>query len=242
MSEDLHSARHEPHFSPPPSSPPPSADEAERLRDSVSSESHLGGGAEVQRLAWFSRKRQQNTPLGDGLTHLGAAFLGGLFALAGAFLIYWIIPIDSGWGWLNVLVIAPVTEELLKASGALYLLEKKPYRLHSGLGLAAVMIFSALIFAICENLLYVHVYVDVPSLKDPLGFLLFRWVAPTGMHLVCSAVAALGLIHIFNSQIRSGKYLDLDAAYPHFATAMALHGGYNLLALLLDDHLFPQKL
>lgn len=246
MSDDLHSVRHEPHLRPAQPSPPSPAhpndpNTLERLRDSVASEAHLGGGAEAQRLAWFAGKRQHNTPLGDGLTHLGAAFLGGLFALAGAFLLHLLVPVDSGWGWLNTIVFGPVSEELLKASGAIYLLEKKPYRLHSGLLLTAVVLGSAFIFAVCENLLYVHVYVDVAKLRNPTDFILFRWVAPTGLHLVCSAIASLGLIHIWRTQIQTGKTLDLDAAYPHFATAMAVHGGYNLLVSLLDKHLFPQS-
>lgn len=244
MSDDLHSVRHEPQYrpvTPSPSGPHPDDPEApERLRDSIASESHLGGGAEQQRLAWFAAKRRGNSLLGDILTHLGASLLGGLFALAGAFLVHLVVPIDSGWGWLNSLFFGPVAEELLKTSGALYLLEKRPYRLHSGLALAAVVLGSALVFSVCENLLYVHVYVDVAHLKDPLGYVLFRWVAPTGMHLVCSAVASLGLIHLWRTQIRTGKYLDLDAAYPHFATAMGLHCVYNLFALVFDGLLFPR--
>lgn len=243
MSDDLHSVRHEPQYRPTtPPRPGPQPDEPEtpeRLRDSIASEPHLGGGAEQQRLAWFAAKRRGNSLLGDLLTHLGAGLLGGLFALAGAFIVHLVVPIDSGWGWLNTLVFGPVVEELLKASGALYLLEKKAYRLHSGIALAVVVLVSALVFSIGENLLYVHVYVDVARLEDPLGYVIFRWTAPTGMHLVCSAVASLGLIHIWRTQTKTGKYLDLDAAYPHFATAMALHCIYNLFATVFDGYLFP---
>ncbi|MDX6767459.1 MAG: PrsW family glutamic-type intramembrane protease [Candidatus Methylacidiphilales bacterium] len=186
------------------------------------------------------RQRGQNSLLGDGLTHLAAAFLGGLFAVTGAFLVNLILPENSGWGWLNTLVFGPVCEELLKASGAIYLLEKCPYRLHSGPALAAVVIASAFIFAVCENLLYVHVYVDVARLKHPMDYLLFRWTAPTALHLVCSAIASLGLMRIWHRDIRTGHTADLDTAYPFFATAMVLHGGYNLLAILGDSFLFPK--
>jgi hypothetical protein len=77
-------------------------------------------------------------------------------------------------------------------------------------------------------------------LKDPLGYVLFRWTVPTVMHLTCTAIAAWGMVKIWREQTERGRTVDLDAAFPHFAAAMALHGVYNLAAAGADEWLFPQ--
>ena len=249
MSRDPHSVSGEPQFRPPPLSsnePRPCAEPdrrgpEERLRDSVVGEAHLGGDDRAVRRDWQEASRRGSTPAGNLAAALAAGVVGGMFAVAGAFVVRAVIPHESWAGWTNVVLFGPVAEEMLKAAGALWLLEKRPWRLHSGRELCGVMVLSAVVFAVLENLLYVHVYVDTGSLADPEGYVRFRWLVPSAMHLACSWVASLGLRRMFAVQVRTGARADLDLAFPYFATAMAVHGLYNLAALILDDRLFPLK-
>lgn len=252
MSGDLHSIRREPqHAAPPslPSSPPGTlpfpdpASHADHLLHAAASEPHLGDGARTERLRWLESQRSGCAPGGSLLVQAGAAVLGGLFAVLGAFLAHLIIPVDSLFGLANLVLVGPVTEELLKASGALYLLEKRPWHLRppqGGIGILLVVLTSATLFAGLENLLYIHLYTDIGALADPAGYVRFRWIVPTAVHLVCSGIAALGLAAMWRRQILRGESADLHLAYPFFATAIFLHGAYNLAAWLGDGHLFPK--
>jgi RsiW-degrading membrane proteinase PrsW (M82 family) len=188
-------------------------------------------------------RHAQTTAVGNISLHAAAALAGGLFAVMGALVVHVIMPLDSSLGWANTVLFGPVTEELLKASGALFLLEKMPWRLPlrgAGVGLILVVMTSALIFAVVENLLYVHLYVQPSTFQDPMGYVVFRWTVPTVIHLTCSGIAGLGLAHMWRQQTQRGTLSDLDLAFPHFATAMGIHGLYNLGVTLLDDRLFPK--
>jgi len=203
-------------------------DDVASVRDSVRNEPAIHEGVDQWYLRdWIEQKRSQCSVWGNLGVAILAAALAGPFAILGAFMAG-----RQGWyGVLYVVVFAPVIEELLKQSGMIYLLEKKPYRVFAAWQFVFSAVVSAAIFATIENLLYIHLY--VPSavlLVAPAVFAKFRWTICTALHIACSGIASLGMIRVWRKQLADGKAADLTVAYPYFVAAIVVHGGYNLAA------------
>ena len=206
-------------------------DEITSIRDSVFNEPAVTLKKDELYLGkWTEQKRAQCSVAGNlGVAFL-AAILAGPFAVLGAFM-----AAREGWyGVLYLVVFAPVLEELLKQSGMIYLLEEKPYRVFAGWQFVFSALISAFVFASIENILYLNVYIQIDTLKNPQMFAGFRWTVCTGVHMLCSAIASLGMIRVWKKQLRDGKAADLNIAFSYFAVAMAIHGAYNLTSLFLN--------
>ena len=177
---------------------------------------------------WISVKREQCCYSRSVIITLLAALIGGPFAVIGA--------IMSGrqtvFAIIYIILFGPVTEELLKQSGMIYILERKPYHIFSKWQLVAGAVIGALFFAVIENLLYTNVYmINIPS--ENYKFLeAYRWKICTLLHVSCSLIASLGMIRIWQKQMKESKPADLSAGYPFFILAIAVHGTYNLIAIL----------
>lgn len=245
MKEEYFSAKFEPahgsgRFEPDPAeisaaAPDAREDKISETRDSVFNEPAIGSGAQRPYLAeWIERKRAECSVAGNlGVAFL-AAILGGPFALVGAFMAG-----SQGWyGWIYIIVFAPVIEEFLKQSGMIYLVEKKPYRVFAAWQFVFSAVVAALVFATIENLLYINVYAARQHLTNAevLGY--FRWTVCTMVHVGCSAIASLGMIRVWKKQLADGRAADLSAAYTYFVIAIVVHGLYNLLAIFLSRFFF----
>ncbi|HRS72357.1 MAG TPA: PrsW family glutamic-type intramembrane protease, partial [Anaerohalosphaeraceae bacterium] len=208
-------------------------DEISTVRDSVLNEPVFTGQLKQAELGqWLAQKRSQCTRLGNWAVTLAAALTGGSFAVLGA-------VISGGQGLTHALymtVFAPIIEELLKQSGMIYLLEKKPYRIFSAGQFLIAAAVSAFIFSASENLLYIWLYIPISSLNNPHQYSLYRWTVCTLLHLVCSLIASLGLIRVWKIQLKDSRAADLSHGFVFFAAAMALHGLYNLAAGLFHPH------
>lgn len=208
-------------------------DEIASIRDSVFNEPAITSKKDELLLGkWIEQKRAQCSAAGNLSVAFLAAILGGPFAVLGAFM-----AAKEGWyGVLYMVVFAPVLEELLKQSGMIYLLEKKPYRVFAGWQFVFSALVAAFVFATIENALYLNVYTAPAMLKNPKIFAGFRWTVCTAVHMFCSAIASLGMIRVWKKQLRDGKAADLNTAFAYFAIAMAIHGAYNLTALFLNRY------
>ena len=205
-------------------------DEVELLRDSVTNEPH--GDAAAGRVVfaeWIEAKRRSCTLGGNLSVTVLAAIMGGPFAVVGA-----LMSGQSGWwGVLYLCLMGPIAEELLKQSGMVMLLERRPWRLFSAWQFPFAAGVSALIFATVVNLLYQHVYLSyVPNAGTVM---VFRWTWCTGLHLVCSVVASLGLVRVYRRVRDEDVPADLSMAFPWFVVAIAVHAAWNLGAFLLFE-------
>ncbi len=208
-------------------------DEISTVRDSVLNEPAFTGELKQAHLGeWMAQKRAQCTLSGNLTVTLVAALASGPFAILGAF---WTGQ-PTGFRMLYMILFAPVIEELLKQSGMIYLLEKRPYRLFSAGQFVAAAVISALIFSAIENLVYIHIYSGAMSIQDPHAFACFRWIVCTLVHVLCSVIASFGLIQVWKRQIAEGRAADLAHGFWPFAVAMAIHGVYNLTVALLKIH------
>jgi len=160
------------------------------------------------------------------LTVAGLALVAGPFAVFAAFLKTSALCFAVG-----AVIIAPLVEELGKVAAPLMLLECKPYRFVSAVQPVLVCVASGLVFAVIENLLYLHVYVQHPG----SAFALWRWTVCTALHVGCSLIAGLGLRRIWIVSRATFTHPDVSKSAPYFITAMALHGAYNAAALVLQQ-------
>ncbi|HUT13449.1 MAG TPA: PrsW family glutamic-type intramembrane protease [Thermoguttaceae bacterium] len=203
------------------------ADELELLRDSVAAEPALPQYDEPNQWSeWLQLRRRRCTLPGNLAVTLLAALLGGPFAVVGA-----LVAGRQGMvAFVYVVVFGPIVEELLKQSGMTYVLEKKPYRVFAAWQFVFAAVVSGLAFAVIENLVYIHVYARQAGVEDVGKLAAYRWVVCTSLHVVCAAIASLGLIRAWRRQLREGRPVDLGAAFPWFVLAIVVHGTYNFAA------------
>jgi RsiW-degrading membrane proteinase PrsW (M82 family) len=140
---------------------------------------------------------------------------------------------SGGQSWSGVLatvVFAPVVEEMLKVALAMYLVEKRPYVFRSAGQIVVCGLAGGAAFGVIENLMYLHVYVPDPT----PGLVAWRWTVCTGLHVMCSAVTAVGLARVWRRTERERVSPDLSLAAPWVTAAMVLHGAYNGFAVGLE--------
>lgn len=218
-------------------------DEISTVRDSVANEPAFTGRLEQSQLGqWLEQKRAGCSLAGNLCVTFLAALAAGPFAVIGVFL----SGSQTKLQIVYMVLFAPVIEELLKQSGMIYLLEKKPYRVFSAWQFLLAAVISSLLFSAVENAIYVYVYtlptqladsgaaVTLRPLADPHAFAMYRWTVCTLVHVMCSVIASIGLINVWQRQLADGRAADLDFAFKYFAIAMGLHGFYNLATVVIN--------
>lgn len=169
-----------------------------------------------------------STSLGKSwATTLWVAMVAGPFGLLGAI----------GAGQQNAIALAilvivgPVTEEVMKIAAALWVVEKRPFLFKSGVQILICAAAGGIVFATIENLIYLYVYVPNHS----LGFAAWRWSVCVGLHVNCSFVAGVGMVRIWDNAIRERRRPELALGVPFFVTAMVGHGLYNAGVLVAES-------
>jgi RsiW-degrading membrane proteinase PrsW (M82 family) len=123
---------------------------------------------------------------------------------------------------------APIIEEALKPSGIYLALLWWPRALKSQLFTAVLCALSGLVFGVIESFVYVTLYVEDPSDE----FIVFRFSVPLGLHAACSYLVGLGL----NQRVidwAAGRSKLPRASRNLYIAAVALHGAYNTIAVIL---------
>jgi len=163
-----------------------------------------------------------------------SGILGGLFAVPAVFL-------RGHISWIQIfmlVIFGPFAEETLKQSGMIFLLEKRPGAVRYDWQFFLAGALGALVFASAENLLYQTVYLaNLPPAKLAMT-MSFRWTGCTAMHLACTQISALGLRRVWRNGRKKSMPTQISEAFSWFAAAMAVHGGYNLTAILWFNRYF----
>ena len=135
-----------------------------------------------------------------------------------------------GYGALLIVIAAPVAEEMSKAILPLMVLEKRPWFFGSYSSIVLVGLLSGAVFASVENALYFFVY--IPPEKLTQGIILWRLIVCTAMHVGCAALACSGLARAWRRAREKRAEFEMVLAMPRIVAAVAVHGVYNLCALL----------
>ena len=152
----------------------------------------------------------------SGLVAIPCAVLKGLF----------------GYGALLIAVAAPLAEEMAKAILPLMVLEKRPWFFGSYSSIVLVGLLSGAVFASVENVLYLFVY--IPSEKLTQGTVLWRLVVCTALHVGCAALSCSGLARAWRRARERRAEFEMSVAMPCLIAAVAIHGVYNLCALVYE--------
>ncbi len=176
-----------------------------------------------QRLALLCR----STPPWRRWATMGVvAVVSGPFAIAAA-----LVKNSTTGGGLLILVVVlgPAIEEVLKAAGALFVAERRPWLVPAGWTLPVATCLAGICFAAVENLWYLEVLIDDPS--DTV--VRVRWIAGPLLHGGCSAIAGLGARRLWRGTLARG-FGRFDDAQPFLVAATVLHGLYNLGAVVVS--------
>ena len=177
---------------------------------------------------WFDTERAAASPFRAWLLAIGLAVVAGPWAILGVF----VGQFEGGtvMSLLAVVVFGPVIEEICKVSAVLILAERRPFRFTNRAQLLLGCLGSGLVFALIENQLYFHFYVDDPTPQ----LIAWRGSVCVALHAGCSLVAGLGIARMWRIAMRTRTRPRPEQAAPAFTVAAVIHGTYNALALLLD--------
>jgi RsiW-degrading membrane proteinase PrsW (M82 family) len=128
-----------------------------------------------------------------------------------------------GFALAMIVVIGPVTEEIMKVAAALWVVEKRPYLFKSIWQILLCAVAGGAAFAFIENLMYLYVY--LPEHSATLAA--WRWTVCVGLHMNCSFVAGVGLARTWDNAIRGRHRPQLWLGLPWLFMAIVAHGVYN---------------
>lgn len=179
--------------------------------------------AESRYSEWLTERIAETPGIYGWLTALGIALVGGVWAVLGAI-------ISGAGGVAGIVIVGPVSEEVMKIALVVIVIETKPHLFSNRLQLFMAAAASALGFAVIENLVYLNVYIDEPS--STLAS--WRWSVCTALHVGCTIIAALGAARMWRRAIDALRPAVISDALPAVMTAAVVHGAYNGFCVLLE--------
>jgi len=172
---------------------------------------------------WLLRQIGQTEPETCWLVALGAALVGGLWAVI-ASLIGTQHAGVGGWStFLLAVVYAPTVEETMKIAAGAYVVELRPYWFQRQEQIHLATVGAAVVFAVIENLIYLYVFVQGPTVK----LALWRWLVCTALHAGCTYLAAGGLVEVWRQALTEYRRPRITRALRYLVPAIILHGAYN---------------
>ena len=177
---------------------------------------------------WMVARRATSPAWQSWFVTACVALVAGPFAVLGALMGQ--APAELSIGLMAYIFAAPLVEEILKMSGASIVLERRPFLFRHPAQLLLCTGLSGLIFACIENVLYLRLYVESPS----ASLIFWRWTVCVALHTCCSLIAGMGLVRVWREAWAQERRPDISRGAPFFTAAIALHGLYNLSAVLLE--------
>jgi len=177
---------------------------------------------------WLRSKIDATTPSVSWMTTFPLALVSAPLAIVGVFVLR--VQGMGSFGCMALVVFGPIIEEILKISSALLIVEKRPYLFKSERQIVLICVFSGLVFAFMENLLYLNLYIANPT----PALILWRWTACVLLHSGCTAVSSIGLAKVWRDATANLRKPRLSLMTKYVAAACVIHGIYNFTAIFLD--------
>ena len=158
-----------------------------------------------------------------------AAVAAGPFAVVSAL----VLNSTTGLGFgalVLVVVIGPLTEELVKGAAAIHLVERRPHLVASGWVLVVIGLVSGLVFAALENVWYLVVLVDEPSRE----LVTWRWLFGPLVHGTGSLLVGIGAARAWRAAEPERAWPEFATIRPWIAAAAVVHGTANAAGLALS--------
>ena len=173
---------------------------------------------------WYRSQAAQTTALTTWGVTLVIALCSGVCAIFGAIF----LQLGTSNHFLMVVVVAPITEEIMKIALAVWVCEKRPWLFSSPTQILICGLASGLVFAAIENVLYLTFGASTP------GLFLWRWTVCVLLHVTCSLIASIGVARVWTEFQRQERMPRLVDGSFWIVAAMLLHGTYNFAAVMLD--------
>jgi hypothetical protein len=205
---------------------PDSADDAveHTVWEEITLSPELAGTAAEDQLTyarWLTQRQAETSWLKSLWVMLLVAVVAGPWGVLGA--------LTGGGGGESasrlvlIVLVGPITEEIMKIAAALWVVEKRPYLFKSLWQILFCAAAGGAAFAFIENLMYLYVYLPEHSAK----LAAWRWSVCVGLHMNCSFVAGVGMARIWDNAVRNQHRPQLWLGVPWFVMAMTAHGIYN---------------
>jgi RsiW-degrading membrane proteinase PrsW (M82 family) len=177
-------------------------------------------GSEVTYIQWVADHAVEVSPRKAWLIAAIVPILGVPFALGCAlFTVEYL-------GLVNFVLFAPVASEVLKVAIASMVVERRGHLIRREGQLYVMILGTALVFSVVQNLVYLQFYFSSPS--PPIELIAYRWLIGPLAHLLSAAIAAHGIVLVWRQAKEGRREPRLSKAYPWVITAIVVHSLYNL--------------
>ncbi|MEZ6119079.1 MAG: PrsW family glutamic-type intramembrane protease [Pirellulaceae bacterium] len=173
---------------------------------------------------WLSQQEAATSELKSLLVTFAIVLVSGVWAVIGALMFQ--SSSGSSGNLLTIVVIAPITEEVMKIALATWAVEKRPYLFKSSLQIVLCALAGGLCFAAMENLIYLNVYIPNPT----ANLITWRWTVCVALHTSCSLIAGWGLVKVWRRATQFRQRPQLIDGSRQLVTAVVIHCAYNSLA------------
>jgi hypothetical protein len=178
---------------------------------------------------WLDKGEREVTRSKSALICLAVVLFAGPWAILGTF----VSQLGGGTGAGGVIAIClvgPLIEEIMKAAGILWIVEKRPFYFRSRKQILLCAIASGLWFAVIENLIYLNVYIDSPS----VWIILWRWTVCVLLHVGCTFISGVGLSRVWQKTMTLRTRPQMSLASKFIIAAVICHAVYNTAAVLFS--------
>jgi predicted RNA-binding Zn-ribbon protein involved in translation (DUF1610 family) len=131
-------------------------------------------------------------------------------------------------GLIIVVGFGPAIHEGIKIASAIMIVEHRSFWIRSDVQLWVITLGTALLFAVTENLLYLSTLITNPTVIEIVS----RWTGCVALHMLCTGIAARGVIEAWRRARIDQRKPSLSGAVPGLVLAIVLHGGYNACVIL----------
>lgn len=132
--------------------------------------------------------------------------------------------VASQSGLTNVLFVGPFLSELLKVTCAYVLIERFSYLIRRPSQIWTLTLMTAFLYAITQNL----IWFALGWAPGPIELALIRWLGSIGVHMICTGIAAAGLVQMWKSAEDTQGVPQSGPAIRFTVFAILLHASYNM--------------
>lgn len=123
----------------------------------------------------------------------------------------------------NFVILAPIAGEVLKLAGAWILIERRLDLVRHPGQIYLMTLGTALVFAVAQNVIHLTLYFP----NSPIELIVYRWLGGTLAHVLCTAIAARGLITMAKRARQEQRRPNAGDAFTMVLIAILLHAAVN---------------
>jgi len=177
-------------------------------------------GSEVTYMQWVDDHAVEVSPQKSWLIAIIVPILGAPFALGCA-----LFTVEY-FGLMHFVLVAPIASEVLKIAIASIVVERRSHLIRRESQLYVMILGTAAVFAVVQNLIYLLLYFSSPP--PPIELIAYRWLIGPLAHIISAAIAAHGITLVWKQAKEQKREPRLTRAYPWVIAAIVVHGLYNL--------------